>query len=257
MRDPTPIAMVEPTIKTTKKMAIHCSVSIHGGSLCRKLDLSLAGDTLNSRQTKPPIMSSRSAMPTFELVGLFAVVYLLQMLSAVTGLVSELFVLQPPIQDDPWTVVTSVFAHADIGHLVSNSVALLLIGIPVAMFTTRVRFHSFFVGAGALAGVAQIVLSGVFSVVPVVGFTASPGVVGASGGVFALLGYLLASNRVATTLGSALRLPNWLTYAVFFLLAGMLTLVTASPGAALIAHFTGLIVGLAAGRAHLLDPMRW
>lgn len=201
-------------------------------------------------------MNYRSATAVFELTVLFFVVYVLQVVSAFANLVGTLFVLQPPLQDNPWTIVTSVFAHADLGHLVSNAVALLIIGLPVAAFTTRARFHGFFVAAGALSGVAQIVLSDVFTVFPVVGFTASPGVVGASGGVFALLGYLLAGNRAATRLGSAIDVPEWLTYAVFLLLAGVVTLATATPGAALIAHFTGLIVGLAAGRLHLLNPRR-
>ncbi|SDJ61226.1 Membrane associated serine protease, rhomboid family [Halovenus aranensis] len=201
-------------------------------------------------------MGSRSATPVFELVMLFVVVYALQMVSALADLVGELFVLQPPIQENPWTVVTSVFAHADLGHLVSNAVALAVIGLPVAVFTTRARFHAFFVVAGAVAGVSQIVLSDVVTVIPGIGVTASPGVVGASGGVFALLGYLLAGNRVAATLGSAVNLPDWLTYSVFFALAGMVTLATAAPGVALIAHFTGLLVGLVAGRVHLLDPSR-
>lgn len=201
-------------------------------------------------------MSSRSMMPVFELMFLFVVVYILQAVTAVADLVGELFVLQPPILDNPWTVVTSVFAHADLGHLLSNAIALAIIGIPVALFTTRFRFHAFFVTAGAFAGISQIVVSDLLTVLPMVGFTASPGVLGASGGVFALLGYLLAGNRVSNTLGSIVTVPRWLTYLVFFVLAAVLTVVTATPGAALVAHFTGLLVGLLAGRLNLLDPGR-
>ncbi len=199
-------------------------------------------------------MSSRSILPVFELVFLFVIVYVLQLVTAFADLVGELFVLQPPILDNPWTVVTSVFAHADLGHLFSNAVALVVIGIPIAMFTTRLRFHTFFVVAGAIAGVSQILLSDLFTATPMIGFTASPGVLGASGGVFALLGYLLASNRLSDTMGSVIDVPRWLTYLVFLALAVVLTLVTATPGAALIAHFTGLFVGLLAGRLGVLAP---
>lgn len=199
-------------------------------------------------------MSSRSVLPVFELVFLFVVVYALQLVTAIADLVGELFVLQAPILDNPWTVVTSVFAHADIGHLFSNAIALVIIGIPVAMYTTRTRFYTFFITAGALAGVSQILVSDLFTALPVIGFTASPGVLGASGGVFALLGYLLASNRLSSTLGAVVDVPRWLTYSVFFVLAAVLTIVTATPGAALIAHFTGLLVGLLAGRLSLLNP---
>ncbi len=246
--------MLEPTISRAKKMAIHCSESIREGCPSRKLDVSLSSVTLNSQSTEDISMSSRSVLPVFELVFLFAVVYAVQLVTTVADLVGELFVLQPPILDNPWTVVTSVFAHADVGHLLSNAVALLVIGIPVALYTTRARFYTFFITAGAIAGVSQILLSDMFTLVPVIGFTASPGVLGASGGVFALLGYLLASNRVSSTLGAVVDVPRWLTYVVFCVLAAALTVVTATPGAALIAHFTGLLVGLLAGRLNLLDP---
>lgn len=204
-------------------------------------------------------MSSRSVMPVFELLGAFVVVFVLQYVTAFANLVGALFVLQPPITENPWTIVTSVFAHAHLGHLISNAVGLVLIGLPVAMYTTRARFHTFFVFSGALAGVSQIVLSDLISVavsvVPfITGYGPSAGVLGASGGVFALLGYLLSSNRLSTTLGSAISPPKWITYSVFFVIAVAITFVTASPGAALIAHFTGFIFGLVTGRFHILDP---
>lgn len=201
-------------------------------------------------------MSSRSVLPVFELVVLFVAVYILQLISGIADLVHELFVLEAPITENPWTVVTSVFAHADPGHLLSNGVALVVIGAPIAIFTTRARFYAFFVSAGALAGISQIVLSDIVSLFPIVGYTASPGVLGASGGVFALLGYLLAGNRLSRTLGSFVGVPRWMTYVVFLVLAGVLTVVTATPRAALIAHFTGLVVGLLAGRLNILDPAR-
>ncbi len=211
-------------------------------------------DTLNWLARQQIHMSSRSVMPVFELLFLFAVVYVLQLITAFADLVHELFVLQPPILDNPWTVVTSVFAHAGVDHLLSNAVGLLILGIPIAMYTTRVRFHVFFLSAGALAGISQIVLSDLITLVPVIGFTASPGVLGASGGVFALLGYLLTGNRLSHWLKRVASVPRWVVYLLFVVLAGSLTLVTASPGAALIAHFVGLLFGLVAGHFRLLDP---
>lgn len=211
-------------------------------------------DTLNWLARQQTHMSSRSVMPVFELLFLFVVVYVLQLITAFADLVGELFVLQPPILDNPWTVVTSVFAHAGLDHLLSNAIGLLVLGIPVAMFTTRVRFHVFFLSAGSLAGISQIVLSDLVTLIPVIGFTASPGVLGASGGVFALLGYLLTGNRLSRTLTRVSSVPRWAVYLLFLVLAAVLTLVTASPGAALIAHFVGLLFGLVAGQFRLLDP---
>ncbi|PSP27918.1 rhomboid family intramembrane serine protease [Halobacteriales archaeon QH_2_65_14] len=199
-------------------------------------------------------MSSRSGLPIVELLVVFLVVYLLQFVTAFADLVGHLFVLTPPIDDEPWTIVTSVYAHANPGHLISNAVALVLVGLPVALSTTRLRFHAFFLTAGAIAGVSQIVFSDALSVVPILSYSATVGVLGASGGVFALLGYLLASNRLSTKLATAIAIPAWIGFALFIVIAAVVTVVTASPRAALIAHFVGLLVGLVAGYFNLLDP---
>jgi membrane associated rhomboid family serine protease len=201
-------------------------------------------------------MTSRSVTPLFELLALFLLVFLVQQVTRLADLTALLFVLQPPVLDNPWTIVTSVFAHGGPGHLLSNAIALVLIGLPVALYTTRARFHVFFISAGALAGVSQIVLSDLISVVPILGYSASAGVLGASGGVFGLLGYLVASNRLSASLGSVVSVPKWVTYVVFFVLAVVVTMVTASPNAALIAHFTGFLFGLLTGRLNLLAPRR-
>jgi len=201
-------------------------------------------------------MSTRSGSPILEILLAFVVVYVLQVLTAFADLVSTLFVLSVPLTENPWTVVTSVYAHAGIEHLLSNAIALVIFGWPVARATTRTRFHLFFVGAGALAGIAQVTLSSSLPLVPGIGAAPAVGVIGASGGVFALLGYLLASNRLSSGLSSVVAVPAWVTALVFVTLAIGITVATASPGAALIAHFTGLIVGLVAGRLNLLATRR-
>lgn len=189
-------------------------------------------------------MAKGSAVPVLELLVAFIVVFVLQFITAFAGLVGSLFVLSPPISQNPWTVVTSIYAHNGIGHLLSNAVALVLFGWPVARATTRFRFHLFFIFSGAVAGVTQILVSN------------AGGVLGASGAVFALLGYLIAGNRLSSSLARAVRVPTWVTLLVFVAIAAAVTLATASPGVALIAHFGGLLVGLFAGRIGLLDTGR-
>lgn len=193
-------------------------------------------------------MAGRSLFPIVELLAVFLLVFLLQTLTAlvqtlipIVGLVEGLFVLSPPVSENPWTIVTSVYAHASVNHLLSNAVALILFGLPVAYATTRLRFHLFFVTSGVLAGIAQITLS------------PTAGVLGASGGVFALLGYVLAGNRLSSALGKTLNVPVWLTLILFVAVAAVVTVATGSPGVALVAHFVGLLVGLVAGYVGLLD----
>ena len=187
-------------------------------------------------------MTRATGGAVFELLAVFVLVYTLQLVTALAGLVGTLFVLSPPVSDHPWTIVTSIYAHSGIGHLVSNSIALLLFGWPVARATTRVRFHLFVILSGSLAGLTQIIL------------TDTTGVLGASGAVFALLGYLLAGNRLSSSLAGLVDIPTWLTLTVFVVVAAVVTVATASPGVALIAHFVGLVVGLLAGRVGVLDP---
>ncbi|WP_254525088.1 rhomboid family intramembrane serine protease [Natrinema caseinilyticum] len=182
--------------------------------------------------------------PILELLVVFVLVFVVQGLTYFAGVMAGLFVLTPPLATNPWTIVTSVYAHNGVSHLVSNSVALIVFGWPVARATTRLRFHAFFVATGAIAGVSQIVVTGLF--VP------NPGVLGASGAVFALLGYLIASNRLSSGLASFVGVPRWASILTFVVLAIAVTFATASPGVALIAHFTGLLVGLFAGRAGVL-----
>ncbi len=180
-------------------------------------------------------------MPVLELLFVFVLVYVLQFITAFAGVVESLFILSPPIAQNPWTIVTSIYAHNGTGHLLSNAVALVLFGWPVARATTRLRFHLFFIVSGAVAGITQIVVSD------------AAGVLGASGAVFALFGYLIVGNRLSSSLVQAVRVPTWVTLVVFIVIAAVVTLATASPGVALIAHFAGLLVGLLAGRIGLLD----
>ncbi|WP_435344419.1 rhomboid family intramembrane serine protease [Haloarchaeobius sp. HRN-SO-5] len=192
-------------------------------------------------------MSRRSGSPTLDTIVLFAIVFAVQVVvSLFTGLVGLvgvhdfLFVLQSPLRQ-PWAFVTSVYAHASLAHLLSNTVALVLVGFLLERRTTRARFHAFFVVSGALAGIAQVFVGG-----------PGAGVLGASGAVFALYGYVLGGNRLTDGILARLNLPGWVEYAVFLVVALVLTLATSAPRVALVAHFTGFLVGVAAGRVNLL-----
>jgi len=202
--------------------------------------------------TSPHGSAPGSTAPILELLVVFAVVFVAQLVADVLGAMAGLFVLTPPITDNPWTIVTSVYAHGGVGHLVSNSLALVVFGWPVARATSRLRFHTFFLVTGALAGISQVLVTNAVVATPVVAGAGTPGVLGASGAVFALLGYLIASNRLSVSLASFVDVPRWLSLLVFLGLAVAVTLATAAPGVALIAHFTGFLLGLLAGRTRVL-----
>jgi membrane associated rhomboid family serine protease len=189
--------------------------------------------------------------PTTETLAAFAAVYLVQSaLRLVAPAASAfLFTLAPPIGARPWSIVTSVYAHANLAHLAANAVALALIGFALERTTSRLRFHLFFVTTGAIAGVTQVTLDATLSSF---GVGQASAVLGASGAVFALFGYVLSANRLSDRLLESVPLSGLGQVMAFAVIAAVLTLATGAPGVALVAHFTGFLLGLVAGRLHLL-----
>jgi len=200
--------------------------------------------------------SSLIGSPTVEIALLCLVVFALQVLVRATlgpGAMIGLFALASPLAVAPWTFVTSVYAHATVGHLAGNLLLLLLIGLPLERLTTSRRFHLFFLLTGMTAGVFQILVTTTFHEVPFVGSGGTPAVLGASGAIFALLGYVITGNRVVNQLLDRVALPARFQLAVLVVVALVVTFTTAdSPRVAIWGHFSGLLLGLLAGRTNLL-----
>ncbi|XVH30434.1 rhomboid family intramembrane serine protease [Haloferacaceae archaeon DSL9] len=187
-----------------------------------------------------------SRSPTLETVAVCVVVFCLQAAVSLVGFASVgLFALAAPLEFRPWTLVTNVYAHASVGHLVTNLLSLVFLGLLVERRTTRARFHGFFLSVGMLAAVAEVTLGGALG--------GSRGVLGASGAVFGLLGYLLASNVVSERFFERVKVSRRAQLGLFVVIAVAVTVATGQPGVALIAHFTGLLLGLIAGRLDMLE----
>ncbi|WP_049936338.1 rhomboid family intramembrane serine protease [Haloplanus natans] len=185
----------------------------------------------------------RPNSPTIDLLILFGVVYLFQQLGGVFGLGTAWFALAAPVAR-PWTLVTNVYAHASLGHLLANAIALGIVGIALEQFTTRARFHGFVLVTGVLAALTQL-LVGILLATPVA-------VLGASGAILALYGYVLAGNPIAGGLLGLVELSRRAKVVLIVGIALVMTIVTAGPGVALVAHFTGFCLGLVAGRLRVL-----
>lgn len=187
----------------------------------------------------------RLRRPTVETLAVLLSLFFLQRALALLApaLAASLFVLSAPLAR-PWTVATSVYTHASVGHLASNAVGVVLFGLAVERVTTRLRFHAFFLGAGALSGLAEVLVQSVLG----------PGtaVVGASGAVLGLLGYLIAGNGISERMLGWLSLDARQQALLFGLVAVGLTVATMGPDIAVYGHFAGLVLGLAAGRLRLL-----
>jgi membrane associated rhomboid family serine protease len=187
-----------------------------------------------------------SRRPTLQTLAVILAVFTLQQ---VVGLVAVaeyyLFVMDPTAATRPWVLVTSVYAHNGLAHLLANVVVLALVGPLVARRTTTPRYHVFFAGAGAIAGLAEVVLGGLVG--------PPHAVLGASGAILALVGYLLSGNVVSLRLLDRLQLSGRVQLVVLAAVVVVVTLATSGPGTAVIGHATGLTCGLVAGRARLID----
>ena len=150
--------------------------------------------------------------------------------------------LADPIVDRPWTLLTSVYAHASIGHLLGNALVIATAGTIVAYATTTLRFHAFVIATGAAAGLTQILLGNAL------GWNVS--VLGISGAGFALLGYVVTSNRASAQISKYVPRRVGIVLAVLF--GAGLTILFGGANSAHAAHFAGAMFGLVAGRYRLL-----
>ncbi len=186
----------------------------------------------------------RLGSPTLEIIVVFFVVFALQSVGNLVGIPAGWFALAAPL-DRPWSVVTSVYAHGSLEHLVVNAVALLLVGLPLERFASWFRYHAFFLLTGTIAGLIQITLAGMIGQV-------TP-VLGASGAILALYGYIISGNPLTGGLLARFSPSRRTKLLILGLAAAAVVVLTAAPGVALIAHGAGFALGLLAGRFRLLS----
>lgn len=187
--------------------------------------------------------------PTLTLALLAVGVSTFQALLWVFGVSPWLFALVWPLDHRPWTLLTSIFAHASIEHLLTNLLGLVLLGLLLERRTSPTRFYAFFLVTGMAAGIAQVTVATFLLGEPAA-------VLGASGAIFGLFGYVLAGNRLTDVAAAGVSIRPRVQLVVLLVVATGLTLISAGEKVALIAHFTGLVIGIVAGREHLLRPSR-
>ena len=164
--------------------------------------------------------------------------------------VTHWVVLAPPSPAfPPLTIVTSMFLHGSILHIVFNMLFLFVFGPAVEYLTGHVRFVAFYLLSGIAGGLAQIAI-GPASHVPAIGASgAIAGVLGAY-----LVNYPFASIRTIVPIGCFplfLRLPALLViglWAVSQFLTGFGSLsdraAESQGGTAYFAHIGGFCAGV-------------
>jgi membrane associated rhomboid family serine protease len=84
---------------------------------------------------------------------------------------------------EPWTILTSMFVHADVIHLLMNTIFLLLVGLPLESRIGKWRFMAIYL-LGGMAGTLIFTIAEPYS-----GFHVM--LVGASGAISALFGAMV------------------------------------------------------------------
>lgn len=147
---------------------------------------------------------------------------------------------------EAFTVVTSLFVHEGLGHLVSNMLFLWVFGDNVEDHLGRRRFILFYLLAGATALLVQLMVDPT-STVPVVGAS------GAIAGVLGAYGLLYPRAPVRVVIPPLFfwpfELPAWVVITYWFLLQviqgfASLSLPTGQVGVAFFAHIGGFLAGL-------------
>jgi membrane associated rhomboid family serine protease len=134
--------------------------------------------------------------------------------------------------EQPWTIVTNLFVHADFWHIFANMLTFYFFGTYLSRLVGQGRFLLVYFSGGILGNIFYILMGEPVSIA-----------VGASGAVFALAGVLVVMMPRLKVFIFPIPVPLQLWIAVlggFFILSLL-------PFVAWEAHLGGLVAGLIAG----------
>ena len=185
--------------------------------------------------------------PLFVLIGINILVFIAT--STVSG---SIFQLSPAVADQigvrnftfstqPWTIVTAMFAHDGIVHILFNMLALYFYGMYVIALVGEVRFFLVYFIGGVVGNALYLLISS----------HGAPPAVGASGAIFALGGLLVVLVPRLKVMIFPIPIPVDLWIAII-----IIALISLSPGIAWEAHLGGLLTGIAAGYIFKLQSRR-
>ena len=141
-----------------------------------------------------------------------------------------------------WTLITHIFLHGGIFHLMVNMFSLFFMGSFIEKLLGKKRYFYFYILSGIFAALFSIALSYIFnSGIDSLG-------VGASGAIFALIGFLMLITPNLPVYVMFIPIPIKMKYAAPGILV-LLWLVSYAAGLNIgnFAHFGGLVVGIAYG----------
>lgn len=167
--------------------------------------------------------------PLWVLIGINLLMFIATAINK--ELVWLLGLMPATVLSEPWTLVTNLFIHANIGHLLANMLTLFFFGGFLYKLVGAKNFFITYLVGGIIGNIAYILLGSPSSIV-----------VGASGAIYALAGALVVMvPNLRVLLYFIIPMPLWVVILVFFVLWSFI------PGVAWQAHLGGLVFGLIMG----------
>ncbi len=131
----------------------------------------------------------------------------------------------------PWTLLTAIFLHASIAHILFNGLGMVMFGSILEQLIGSKRFLLVFFTAGLLSSIASTFFYNA--------------VVGASGAIFGVIGALAVLQPTLTVWVYYIPMPMYVAAVVWAI--GDLFGFIVPTGIANAGHLAGLATGLAAG----------
>ena len=140
----------------------------------------------------------------------------------------------------PWTIVSAMFTHGGLTHILFNMITLYFYGMYALALVGEARFLLVYFIGGLAGNALFLLLASPYSIA-----------VGASGAIFALGGLLVVLIPRLKIMIFPIPFPMDLWIAIL-----IMALISLSPGIAWQAHIGGLVVGLVAGYIFRLRARR-
>ncbi|RLF04105.1 MAG: rhomboid family intramembrane serine protease [Thermoprotei archaeon] len=158
-----------------------------------------------------------------------------------TGFIFKNFALTPAsIMQEPWTIITSMFLHADAWHLFFNMFVLYFFGMYLERLVGENNLLKTYFLGGILAGIAYLFTSFAFNIPP-----PHISAIGASGAVFAVMGALVVLRPRLALFVFPFPFPMPLyVWTIIYTFMALTDMMTSMGGVAHNAHLGGLIAGI-------------
>ncbi len=172
----------------------------------------------------------------FNLTPIWVLIGLNLLLFIATGIVPRLILflglIPAGVLVRPWTIVTSLFLHGGIGHILANMISLYFLGRYLCALVGENKFLTVYFIGGILGNIFYILLAPPLSIS-----------IGASGALFAVGGVLAVMRPRLRVFVFPIPapLPLWIAIIGGFLIISLF------PNVAWQAHLGGLVFGLTIG----------